>query len=455
MYIDPMLTADILNKTRPFLNGGEHEIPLWVNALALYWIVTVTLLLGTAILYGFLLLLERGWENLLKHLARWLSIGIAVYCARLVAHGEAFFSRARFMLGIGFGYGNERRRDTSRDSLRRLPQSWIANLLAMLALYFAVVIEFIFFMLRLNFVNLIIWVGVLWYVGYLPNLVLRISEVDWISPFTTVPPSQIVALLALLVIFATVVMKSDVRGRTEFSKMASVECRKTLNLLKPHIDALYRLEIKHQENILDEISRFPTTEYLKEATAHDGLKWINGRLDRKSLTQNTSESNESQMGRHIPTALTNYRRPLKLDIQNKIKQNLECTRNLLQELEKNGYAYKISSIIPRGNFRARYELQHSTGSFYDAEFYTLESIEKSLAPHKTRLGRKVFDIWNSNTPITDQEKAIHLLEKLVGRTAAHARDDLWDSLLTAERLRRLGMSIVRSRRDRLIDRIKQ
>lgn len=435
------------------LTGSFHLLPQWVQAPLLYVLVSMAFVCIAIILHGVLWLAEWLWRCGLKRISRWLPIDMSSRCARLVAQGEIFFIKSK-IIKIGRG-GAERNHDPFKITLRRQPQYWMANILATLAIVVAFLAKVLLFMLQINIINIIIWTGILWYVGYLPSFITWISQLDVFDTLVNTSPSQIAAVLGLIVIFSAVLLKSDIRGRTEFSKVSSLECRKTLNLLAPHISALYVLEVKHQENITSELSHFPSKDYLQEATGHHGLQWRNGRISRDLSCKDSCHANLHRKGGYVPHFLLSERHLPNILVQEKIEKNLKAAQKILQDLDDLGYSYKIPSIIPRGTFMARHKLKYATGSDYNTERFTLENIEKKLAPHQFRLGRKVRHCWSGGASAKEQQKAVKLLERLIGRVAAHARDEIWESFLAAERLRQLHIAIIKSKQDRIIDRLKQ
>jgi hypothetical protein len=309
--------------------------------------------------------------------------------------------------------------------------------------------------------NAIIWLLLIWYFGWLDPVATRLATWNW----SQVQASQVAAILGLAVIGLAAIIKSDVRGRVEFSKTASIECRKRLLQLRPHLLQLIEAEQRVRRLVARELVTFPDESVLEGLTGYHGLRWDKGRISDSNSEKCLSHQRHPNL---VPEpGFGNWRRHSSVashqaddstDRDLATKEHYDAVKSALLELRDLGYYPKLVEVLPPIGRSALSEFEWSDNWYWGLE--GIASVKSSPKGHVARGDVSRYNPllqWDWSTANTTKQvnSARRSTEAAIRRVIREARDDLWDGYKQSARVAALLNSIGRSQRERLIDRLKQ
>ncbi len=442
--------TDLVQDLLAWAEGDISAAPEWFRAVVLYLWLTAVWSLVAAFLFWLLGVVDRATERGVRALARALPEGAAETSAAAYVHIGALLTTLRLATGLRLGPGGDRRNGSVLTGFSRRRTRLAASLAFATVSMLPLTLGLVRIAFRRTIPNALIWLTVFWYIGWLAAVVRWVGELDW----QALQPSQVAAVLGLVVVAWAVIARSDIRGRVEFNKTASLEGRKCLALIRTQLHAVLIAERKVRDGVVGKLFPFPDKEQLVALTGHHGLHWSDNRLTSSETCRHHDEVLGPQPWPVRAPLSRLVQRPLPTPGpgDEATRAAIEAMRQHIKELRDQGYWYKVVEILPPVARSGLFEIEWPDLPQHAEREKALNSVDRMLdtshAPH-------VHTAWEIASTTEDLAAATGLAEREVRRRVNRVRDFLWDGYVVAARLDRLDHAIGRIRLERLVDRLKQ
>jgi hypothetical protein len=433
------------------VDGLPADAPEWFRAAMQYvWLTTVWWLVR---FFSFAMLgvLDRSIRRSTRALARGLSVTGAERSATAYLRIASVLTVLRLATGVAFRWGSDNFRGSVLTEFTSLRRRVISECLAAVAVVIAVATWIVRRVLSRSIPNALIWLAVAWHNGWLNGVISAWSRVTWDG----VQPSQVAAVIGLVVVAWAVIVRSDIRGRVEFNKTASLEGRKRLALMRKHLNTVILSEVRIRDNAEDTLMPFPSETQLTDLTGCHGLRWSKNRLaaaETCALHGPNSWLAPIRSRQPRPSS-TRARRPATLTADDEATTTAtDALRECVRELRDLGYWYKVTEILPPAAQSALFEIEWMKAGEHAIGARAAEEVDDLL---DLSTARDVQWAWESATTSEEMSKAINLAEAEVRRRVGQVRDFLWEGYVISGRLLQLDHAIGRIRLEGLVDRLKQ
>jgi hypothetical protein len=301
---------------------------------------------------------------------------------------------------------------------------------------------------RPSFTNLVAWTAVLWYVGWFAPLAA------WADRLTVpaVPLTQVIAVLTIAVL-AYATLGSDLRGRSEINKTASVEIRKVLLAAQQPLSRVADALEETRTIVAAYARQFPDPAWLAQAFGDGDCRWRLNTIDHPDrwfrrmpsvamFVRDVLEPESSAAdAKHAHSAaILRTQRQVRTDrlatLAKELTEAESRVHELVQTITEQGFSHKLSAVLPGP---VNHAWVHLTGRRFhrglaqtlplagDPEWYA------QYFPSEMELRR----VWaNATTPERRNLAAAHIAREIRrANGAAHA--DLWQLAVTEQRVRML------------------
>lgn len=453
--------------------------PLPLRVLVLWFIATI----GTGMLLALPVLLGEAAAAAAHRVARLAATNSAPHLidllARLTVQLERVIRRYGLELPLGEKYGYAARGDIQpflfADLPARSPRA--SHLLAFFAaavvvpiltlgtLAAALIREIVGQALRFSAINLLAWTAVMWHLDWLAPIASRAARLA----LPDIALTQVVALATVLVVIYAAV-GSDLRGRIEINKTASVEVRKALlSAHKPlgeiadSINGSYRLLVAHARE-------FPRPQWLAKVTGDPSSRWRFNTIDhpdrwfrQRPLIAALAAELEAG-GPHgererdiFANALDRERTETTERLAVLIEHLGEATDQvdeLARMIADAGYESKLSAVLPGS---ATYAWTHLTNARF-----ALELVQSMALPGASEWDRRYCpslsiakEEWASADTAEERDSAAAYTAQLIRLATRSVHADLWQLAVTEHRVRMLRSAILSMLDPRPFERLRQ
>jgi hypothetical protein len=267
---------------------------------------------------------------------------------------------------------------------------------------------------------------------------------------------------------------SDVRGRAELNKTASLACRTTLhgctNSLLTGATGLANIRVVGQTRL----AQFPTKEELRSLTGRDDLTWLWTTLLpvkanplppalSKIINLNDAQVKAIAAARREPPSGADSSVNL-ADAQQMMTQIADARTTIerkLGDLKDTGFAGKVDRVLGASALGALIGVSHADFGAEPAdvivESLSTEWLHAAVPDSKERDELKATWVALARREPDDAElrQACRSLSRLLRRFAREEHTRFWYAVLTEVRLRHVAETIDRSLRPRFVERIRQ
>jgi hypothetical protein len=343
----------------------------------------------------------------------------------------------RLATGVVPSWGSDAYRGSVLTEFTRRRRRITSESIAAVAAVVPIAMWIIRMALRRTTPNVLIWLAVAWHHGWLVSVAGWWSRVNWAN----VQPSQVAAVIGLVVVAWALIVRSDIRGRVEFNKTASLEGRKRLALMRQHLNTVIVAEVHVRRNVEGLLMPFPSTEQLTDLTGFHALRWSDNRLggaDR--CAQHCTKTGLPPLTMQQPMPFSNRRRQSSaLTARDEATAAaVDALREQVRELRELGYWYKVIEILPPTARSALFEIEWMKTGQHAIDARAAEEVDEMLDLSTMRNARWA---WEEATTSEEMSAAIKLAETEVRRRVGQVRDFLWEGYVISARLLQLDHAI--------------
>jgi hypothetical protein len=487
LWPDRAEVADIIRDVENWLH--EIEPPLLLNVsmpfrLAAYYLIAIVVVL--VVVETFRIIIGSLYTLLcviLDGLARYLFFDFAEPIANAYVRMEAMALRLRVFTVTAAHMRLDNAASPTIETLGRytlapLPLGVALNSLrvaAAMLLVIAVgflrgVISIIWLALRPRWRNLTALVLALWYSGLLIPLFRNIGQIQ----LGDIQLSVIVAAGTLLAV-GYAAANSDLRGRAELNKTASVACRTALHGCTKSLLTVATRLTAIREAADNRLARFPTRVELHHLTGRDDLIW----LGRSLLPEQAGLLPHRLRKFKVVNDLVGYKTVGDLDAfqrsppfaersllsaddaqhvyDNLVNANTDI-HDKLGELRDAGFLGKLDRVL-NAPARGILVLLSRRGFGVDAAREIVKPTDDTWLDAFVDDSEELRKEWQALADCEPDDPALRdaclSLAQLLRRLVREEHERYWDAALTEARLRYVAETIDRSLRPRLIERIRQ